>query len=472
MFKLTPNSISYRDNAARVVKEGGIYFRYISYSYRSEYDHLMESGLYKKLTDKGFLISHKEVDFNQKNEDPNTTLFKNVYKKLLPDQIDFQSYPFEWSYGQWRKAIFTYLKINEVALQFSMILKDATPFNFVIKEGKAVLLDTSSFIFFNEGDQWIAYRQFCMEFLSPLALMHFNGERWSLISRSQLSGFPLNFVSKQLPIRSWLNISCLLHIHFHSRFSNEITNSGRLKLINNAKKWFNKEKISFLIISLQKTVKNWNSAYQYEDHWKSYYENSIESDKYMEDKEKIVKEWLAEIKPKRVLDLGANTGKFSFVACNYSTSVISIEQSDSCVDMIEKYIVENGIRNINALKNDITNPTPNQGLLGEEFSSLINRVRSSTVLGLAIIHHLALTKHLNFNLIAKLFSDLSEKFIIIEFIGEEDKMVKLLIQNNNFYFNNYKEQSFLFEFKKYFKLIEKKEIKDSYRSLYLFQHNI
>ena len=99
----SPNSISYRDTAARVVKKGPVYYRYIFDEYKAEYDHLMQSGLYEELIQKELLIEHKEIQIE--TDDP------KVYKLLYPTQIPFQSYPFEWSYKQWIKAILAYLKM-------------------------------------------------------------------------------------------------------------------------------------------------------------------------------------------------------------------------------------------------------------------------------------------------------------------------------------------------------------------------
>ncbi|MCX6336514.1 MAG: SAM-dependent methyltransferase, partial [Bacteroidetes bacterium] len=118
------NYISYRDSAARVVKKETGYFRYIFQEYKAEYNHLMHSGLYQELVQLGLLIEHKEIELDTNNS--------IVYKLLYPTQIAFQSYPFEWSYTQWIKAILAYLTINQTALKYGMILKDATPYNFYL----------------------------------------------------------------------------------------------------------------------------------------------------------------------------------------------------------------------------------------------------------------------------------------------------------------------------------------------------
>ena len=155
------NYLSFRDDAARVVKEGARYYRYIFNEYKAEYDHLINSGLYDALISEGVMIPHEEVNSEplpSKNIDHS---FSNIYKKILPKQIGFQSYPFEWSFSQWLKAISTYLIINRLALKHGMILKDATPYNFYFESSKAIMFDTSSFTFFKNGDPWFAYRQFC-----------------------------------------------------------------------------------------------------------------------------------------------------------------------------------------------------------------------------------------------------------------------------------------------------------------------
>src|ERR1700759_5124903 len=92
---IVPNYSSYRDPAARVIKKPDGWYRYIFKAYQKEFDYLTQSGLYAELVQKGLMISHQEV--KPDNGDP------AVYKMIRPRQISFQSYPFEWSYGQWRK---------------------------------------------------------------------------------------------------------------------------------------------------------------------------------------------------------------------------------------------------------------------------------------------------------------------------------------------------------------------------------
>ncbi len=463
------NYISYKDAAARVVLQEGVYYRYIFDEYKQQYDTLMQSGLYEVLIAKGYLIAHTELKY-----EGNDAI---VYKQLLPEQIHFQSYPFCWSYSQWRKAIIAYLEINKIALSYGMILKDATPFNFFFNKGRAVLLDTSSFEFFKEGAPWIAYKQFCAEFLSPIALMHYNGQLWSGMVKANLKGLPLNFVSKQLPLKSWFNLTCLLHIHMHAKYANteasvQEENSRKSKV----QEGFSKEKLLSLLDMILSTVKNWKQAYNLDKNWQGYYNNDIESPIYLNQKEEIIKKWLNEVKPKTVIDLGANTGRFSLLAAKEVEQVIALESDYNCVDTIENTINKLALKNITVMQMDLAETTPNFGALEKEYRSIFQRLSNShlspsLVMGLAIMHHLHITNFLSFGHIAELLAKFNSKYLIVEFIPIEDSKVQLLIKNKHRNFTGYTQENFTSALLQYFKLMEVKKIEGSKRELLLLEKN-
>lgn len=462
------NYISYKDSAARVFLKDGIYYRYIFNEFKKEYDTLMQFGLYSKLISKGYLLPHSEIKYE--GED------KNIYKLLIPKQIQFQSYPYCWSYLQWRKAIITYIEINKIAVEYGMILKDATPFNFYFNEGKAILLDTSSFLLYKENSPWIAYKQFCSEFFSPLALMHYNGQIWSGLIKANLKGLPLNFVSKQLPIHSWFNLSCLLHIHLHSKYANKNGNTED-EISNKSKaqyQGFSKEKLFSLLDMFLGTIKKWDKAFKLDKHWQGYYENDIESPIYLRQKEEIIKNWLSLLNPKTVIDLGANTGKFSFLAARQVEQVIAIESDYNCVDTIENTIDRGTIKNIIALQMNLTETSPSMGVLEKEYSSIFDRLSNkrlspSLVMGLAIVHHLYFTYFLNFNQIVELVSKFNSKYLIIEYVPIEDSKVQLLKKNSQRDCSNYTKENFIQTIVEYFTIIEVKKLEGSYRDLFLLE---
>ena len=129
---------SYRDTSGFVFQQGGKVYRYIHPVYEIHYSRLMESGLYDELVKKGKLISHSEITERDKFSFADGRV-------LLPEQIPFISYPYEWSFDMWKDAALLTLQIAMASLQKDMILKDATPFNIQFFKGKPIFIDTLSF---------------------------------------------------------------------------------------------------------------------------------------------------------------------------------------------------------------------------------------------------------------------------------------------------------------------------------------
>lgn len=454
---IKPNYISYKDMAARVVKEGNIFHRYIFKNYENEYEHLMNSGLYEELSKKGLLISHSELPIT--NKDP------KVYKHILPSQLTFQSYPFEWSYTQWRKVVQAYLKITKIALKYDMILKDATPYNFSFEGGNAVLFDTSSFIFFHKGDKWLAYKQFCELILSPLTLMYYNGVTWGKLYQSSLQGLNLDFVSKQLPLKSWFNSTVLFHIHLHAKFANK----SRYENYQEFQGGFSKEKVNLILSHIDTQIKSWNMPHGSKNHWVNYYKNDIEEESYILSKEKAIRNWISSTNPQSVLDLGANVGKFSFIASEYAEKVISIESDEICVDEIDKLITLHKIKNVYPVIGDLSQPSPGLGLLNNETLPLFERAESDMVLSLALIHHLYFTKFMDFEVIFELFSKFTKNYLIVEFIPNLDRKVKVLMLGKSARAEGYNYELFMKNIHTNFELIEQVKLDFSSRTLLLLR---
>lgn len=452
MKGISPEYFSFKDYTARVFQQEGIYYRAITPEYQAEYEHLMTSGLYSELVQSKLLIPHQEVELSTEQE---------AYKILYPQQIDFLSLPFEWCYAQWRKVLLAFLEINLIALKYGLILKDATPYNFCLQGGKALLFDTSSFSFFKEPNYWIAYRQFCEEMLGPFALMHYRGMRWGRLTLASHQGLPLDFISKNLPLKSYLNLSCLLHLHLHAKsYQKPSAKKGKSQ-------GFSQEKLIEVFSMIKGSVQKWDTYHQYPNYWSEYYDIDIETEEYLQDKQETVKAYLKSCTVKSVLDLGANTGKFSELACHYADRVIALEFDKKCVDQIEKSIEETGNTKLHTLLGDLSQTSPNFGLLGKEHPSIFMRAKSDLVLVLALVHHLALSKLIPFELITDLVYAFSNRYVLIEFIEKSDRKVNQLLQNNPRYYPSKEEFEEIIQRK--FTILKQKTLDKSVRTLYLVE---
>jgi hypothetical protein len=452
---INPNYISFKDLSARVVEIEGKFIRYIFTSYKDEYDYLMSSGLYEELVQLNLLIPHDELPLDEE---------EGVYKIILPQQLIFQSYPFEWSYSQWNRAILAFFKITQISLKYGMILKDATPYNFCVLGGDAIMFDTTSFIFFENNNKWFAYKQFCQEFLSPIALMHYKGQNWGKFYMTHLRGLPLDFVSRQLPIFSWFDLTILLHIHLHSKY---LSNDPKISKVKD--KGFTIEKLKSLVSQIKDSINSWNKPYLFKNNWRNYYEIDIETKEYIDLKEVTVRNWLKFLNVSSILDLGANTGKFSFIASEFAKKVVAIESDGNCVEEIFNQIKINNIKNVFPVIGDLAEPSPSLGMMNEELSSIFERGKSQLVLGLALIHHLYFTKDMSFAQVAELFSKFCNKYLIVEFIPNEDRKVISLIGIKPHRESGYTLESFIFNLSHYFVQLDEITLSPSSRVLMLFK---
>ena len=155
MMRVSTDSIpgSFRDPSGHLFEHAGKIHRRVNSIYRNHYDLMMESGFYEAAVTDGLLIAHEEVA-------PSTVPgHEDAYRVLLPEQLRFISYPYEWSFSQYQDAALLTLNLQKKALEFGLSLKDATAFNVQFHKGRPVFIDTLSFEAYLEGRPWAAYQQ-------------------------------------------------------------------------------------------------------------------------------------------------------------------------------------------------------------------------------------------------------------------------------------------------------------------------
>ena len=84
-------------------------------------------------------------------------------------KIPFIAYPYEWCFSQIKDSAIKTLELLENCLNKDLILKDATAFNLTLNEGEMQFFDILS-IEHLKDHPWMAYQQFCQQFLFPLLL--------------------------------------------------------------------------------------------------------------------------------------------------------------------------------------------------------------------------------------------------------------------------------------------------------------
>jgi hypothetical protein len=202
--------------------------------------------------------------------------------------------------------------------------------------------------------------------------------------------------------------------------------------------------------------------------WSNYYTFTNYSEKSFKAKKRLVIKNIRKVRPRLVWDLGANTGEFSKLSADYGAYTVAF---DSDINTVQKHFSNISGKNADntlPLLMDLSNPSPNRGWAGKERASLDQRSPADLILALALLHHLCFTNNLPFSYIAEYFSRLG-KYLLIEFVPQNDSQIKEMIQNRENIFTEYNEVKFLEVFSHFFKVESCEPISDSGRTLYLFK---
>jgi hypothetical protein len=461
----TRHAASFRDPSGFIFLRNNEIYRQINQSYSSDYDRLIDSGLYQKLVDKQWLVAHEDVDVEPADAE-------TAYKTIKPEPIPFISYPYEWSFSALKSAALTTLSIHEAALEHGMVLKDASAYNIQFIGCQPIFIDTLSFATYEEGEPWIAYRQFCQHFLAPLALMAKRDIRFGNWLSGFIDGIPLDLASQQLPLTSRLNVGLLMHLHMHAKSQTRHADTGTSVSVKSElqSKLANVSKTGMLgiVSSLRSTIRklDWNAG---KTEWGEYYSDTNYADQSMTAKIDLVGEFIEEAAPTMVWDLGGNTGRFSRIASEKGITTVSFDIDPVAV---EKNFLEGQQakdRTIFPLKQDLTNPSPAIGWHHAERQSLVERGPADTALALALIHHLAISNNVPLATLGKFFADVTKRYLIIEFVPKTDSQVQRLLTTREDIFPHYTKDQFEHEFKRHFTIERQSQVGDSERTLYLLK---
>jgi SAM-dependent methyltransferase len=438
--------------------EDGRLLRQINNNYQENYRLLQDSGLYQTLVKERLLIPHQET--GSQPAEPAT-----AYKVIQPDTVPFISYPYEWCFSQLKDAALATLTIQQKAVGFNMSLKDASAYNIQFYRGRPLLIDSLSFEPYQEGRPWVAYRQFCQHFLTPLALMAWRDVRLGQLLKSYIDGIPLDLAARLLPWRSRLSFGLLSHIHLHAAAQRRY--AGVNVQEQSDKRTMSRTSFLGLVDNLASTIKNlsWEAGGTV---WAEYESDHNYTDLAAGHKEEIVRRFLAQANPAVVWDLGANTGRFSRQATQQGIATISFDFDPAAVERNYLRGRQEKDANLLPLLLDLTNPTPAIGWCSQERQSLLDRANADLVLALALVHHLAIANNLPLSQIAGFLARLG-RFLVIEFVPKEDSQVQRLLAAREDIFPDYNQTGFEAAFATYFTIEGREPVDESRRTIYFMQ---
>jgi SAM-dependent methyltransferase len=390
--------------------------------------------------------------------------------QLIHPRIPVATYPWEWTPGQWVAAADLTLSLCKEALEEGWILKDATPLNILFVGARPVLVDVLSFEKHVPGASiWLAYGQYMRTFLLPLLmnrLLH-----WPLaLTLFKRDGYEPSDLYAALSWPQRLSRSAFFPITLPAMLEKK-DGTDKATTIPPPQKdpGLAQHILRGTLKGLRARTKRAlpkSAASEWSD-----YTSTLKHYTADESAEKLafVREVLAETKPARVLDIGANTGEFSALAASSGASVIALERDAAAADRLFRRAQGQRL-DILAIHSDLARPTPAVGWDNSESSALLSRLegQSDLVLMLAVIHHLLLMEQIPLPAILTLLHSMTRKDMVLEWVPPADPMYQSLMRGRDNLYGSLSEDDLMRACEGRFQILRRQPLSNG-RVLFLMQ---
>lgn len=386
--------------------------------------------------------------------------FSSTEYVLNHEKVPYITYPFEWTFSMLREGALLSLDLMQVLLKNGYILKDGTAWNVCFYKGKPCFYDILSIETYREGQPWEGLFQFLQEFLYPLMLQAYHGIDFQPIWRATQQGVPLHLLYKTLSKTSLFKKGVFKYVFLQQKFSaNKTIARAHLKEEFSAQT-FPKKALQNLINDLKKCIQ---SLHVSKDHsvWKNYDSQNSYKEADTRDKESFIERGLKILSSPTVIDLGCNTGRYSFLASKFS-SVISCDLDPSCLDDI--YTKKNP--NVLPVVLNLMTPSPAMGWRLTERKDVFSRLKADSFMALALIHHLCISCNVPLKNFVRFLHSMAPQGIV-EWVDKSDPMVQFLLRNRADIFKDYTLENFEVLLSECFKIQDTLPLNDGTRKLIL-----
>lgn len=415
---------SFRDPSGYVFRRDGRIFRSVAGDSLRALERLDSEGVLAKLVDGGLLVRSRFVD--EADLVSSLTEAHPGYRRFIEhDLLSPITYPYEWTVSMLADAAVHTIDLQTRLLEHGASLKDATAYNIQFVHDRPVFIDVSSIEEPARLDVWFALGQFNQMFLFPLLLLRYHG--WDLRSYflGSIGGREIEQVARahgrfeRWRPRNLLDVTLPL---LFQRRANKGGGKGR-EILEKENKNAGPQLVN--LRRLRRKVRKLAKDHRAGSTWSDYTETCSYDDEAREAKKRLVREYLEELRPATVLDVGCNTGNYSYIAAECGARVIAADADHDAVDILYGRLKKNP-KAITPLVLDLANPSPAIGFMNVERPSLLDRLEVECVLGLALIHHLHVSGNLPLAAIRDLFSRMTRDHLVLEFVPTDDVQFKRL----------------------------------------------
>ena len=372
-------------------------------------------------------------------------------------RVFFPSYPWEWTPGAWIAAADLTLDLCEQLLPLGLVLKDATPLNILFRGSQPVLVDVLSIDGRDPASPlWLAYAQFVRTFLLPLLALQSLG--WPLAAAIQhRDGYEPADLAPHLgrwqrwrePFRSLITLPLLLESS-----GKAVAQSTQVRQDPEAALRTLRGNLNQLRHHLRR-IERGLLARKMPSRWRGYADTAAHySGKDQERKRQFVREALAAIAPRHVLDLGANSGVYSRIAADSGATVVAWDTDLVASEANFRDARQQGL-NISPLVANPARPTPAAGWRNAESLSLLERARGrfDCVMALGLIHHLLLVEQIPLGEVVALLRELTSGWAIVEWIPSTDPRFMDLLRGRDELYGHLDEAAFVEAVQRHFTVV-------------------
>lgn len=467
---------SFRDPAGSVFSLGPRVFRSVSNVGFCVLREFLDSRTGQLLVASGRVVGTREVS-TEEIELPGafqgpTVLDSSIRADhfLEHDRVWFPSYAYEWPDEMLYAAGELTIDIAEAVVSESFGLKDATPYNVLFQGPAPVFVDVLSFEKRDPYDPtWLPYAQFLRMFVFPLLMSREFGMRGDQIFVTSAAGLEPDEVYAHCNWLKRLRPPILTEVSIPTWLGKYAKENGNLYA---PKRLANAEKAQFILNAqlrrLRKLLRKAGSSKNGRSTWSNYMGTLSYTTQEFQQKSSAVQQWLSELQPKTVLDIGCNTGHFSALAAANGARVVGID--------VDPVVVGKAWRRATAEKLDIlplvvnlARPTPATGWRNAECPSFLERATGSfeMVLMLAVLHHLLVTERVPLHDIINIAAELTTKYLLIEYVAKEDEMFQRITRGREALHAEFTQEAFEIACQQRFNLLRKQPVKGTLRWLYL-----
>lgn len=401
-------------------------YRAINEAYEAQVRQMFDSGMMRELTEQQLFVNTWISD----------TRIEGFNLVLEHEKIEFWNYPYEWSFTMLKDAARVVLDVNKIAIKYGFELFDVHAYNMVFDMSTPKYIDFGSFFPIDEknGKGWSGYLHFYNGFYMPLYLFtkgfsdlsesiflfygYFNEKDFFLLRNKYLRLLGMGITNQ------------VFNLYYKSR---RLANARHFKVVDK----FGSHKYSKYILGFKKNMQgkyslkrgyrliNGLKSSNFDSYWKDYH-NEIDpkTDHRFLTIANLIKTKFTDANS--LIELASNQGKFAnFVLENSQIQkVIATDYDKNAVDtMYKNYKDKNTIL---PLVYDFVRPN------GRRVDKNIEtRIKADVVMALAVTHHLVLTQEIPLRSIFKVMEQLTNKYVIVEFMplglysGEENSTPNL-----------------------------------------------